>query len=59
MDFNEPLSALQRATEDLEYAHLLDKAVAESDAEKRLAFVAAFAISAYSTTAHRTTKPFK
>ncbi|KAH7730310.1 Oxysterol-binding protein [Aphelenchoides avenae] len=58
VDFNEPLSALQRATEDLEYANLLDRAAAEDDPLRRMAYVAAFAVSAYSTTAHRTTKPF-
>lgn len=58
VDFNEPLSALQRATEDLEYSNLLEKASQESDSCKRLAFVATFALSAYSTTAQRTTKPF-
>ncbi|KAI1719851.1 oxysterol-binding protein [Ditylenchus destructor] len=59
VDFNEPLSALQRATEDLEYSHLLDSASTEhANPARRLALVAAFAISTYSTTGMRTTKPF-
>ncbi|KAI1723844.1 oxysterol-binding protein domain-containing protein [Ditylenchus destructor] len=59
VDFNEPLSALQRATEDLEYSHLLDSAGTEhANPTRRLALVAAFAISTYSTTGMRTTKPF-
>lgn len=37
---------------------LLNKAVLEKDSCKRLAYVAAFAISTYSTTGSRTTKPF-
>uniref|UniRef100_A0A915E2N5 Oxysterol-binding protein n=1 Tax=Ditylenchus dipsaci TaxID=166011 RepID=A0A915E2N5_9BILA len=59
VDFNEPLSALQRATEELEYSNLLDSAALEtSDSCRRLALVAVFAVSTYSTTGTRTTKPF-
>ncbi|CAD5223425.1 unnamed protein product [Bursaphelenchus okinawaensis] len=59
VDFNEPLSALQRLTEDLEYSYLLDKAAAETrDMCKRVAYVAAFVVSNYSSLAVRNTKPF-
>ena len=59
VDFNEPLSVLQRQTEDLEYSNLLDRAFQENkDLEKRLALVTVFAISAYCTIGKRTAKPF-
>ncbi|XP_010133649.1 PREDICTED: oxysterol-binding protein 2-like, partial [Buceros rhinoceros silvestris] len=56
-----PLSKLQRAALDLEYHELLDKAVkCESSTEQMcfMCFVAAFSVSSYSTTVHRTAKPF-
>ena len=45
---NEPLSALQRLCEELEYSELLDKAASAgmSDLE-RMTWVAAFAVSVY------------
>ncbi|XP_037917580.1 oxysterol-binding protein 1 isoform X2 [Hermetia illucens] len=58
VNFNEPLSMLQRLTEDYEYAELLDKAAEMKDPCEQLAYVAAFTISSYSTTANRTGKPF-
>lgn len=58
MNFNEPLSVLQRITEDLEYAYLLDSAADTKDPLEQICYVAAFAISSYSTTVNRTTKPF-
>lgn len=58
VNFNEPLSMLQRLTEDFEYAELLDKAAQCQTACEQLAYVAAFTISSYSTTANRTGKPF-
>ncbi|KAK3941236.1 hypothetical protein QBC46DRAFT_311932 [Diplogelasinospora grovesii] len=45
---NEPLSLLQRVSEQLEYAHLLDAAAREKDAKDRLLYVTAFAISQFS-----------
>ncbi|KAI4925375.1 hypothetical protein J4E85_007254 [Alternaria conjuncta] len=46
---NEPTSALQRLAEQLEYSELLDAAVtATPDNGERLAYMAAFAISAFS-----------
>ncbi|KAM4808480.1 oxysterol-binding protein 2 [Rhinophrynus dorsalis] len=58
VNFNEPLSMLQRLTEDLEYHELLDKAVKCESAIEQMCFVAAFSVSSYSTTVHRTAKPF-
>ncbi|XP_055700325.1 oxysterol-binding protein 1 isoform X1 [Phlebotomus papatasi] len=58
VNFNEPLSMLQRLTEDYEYADLLDKAAQCEDPCEQLAYVAAFTISSYSTTSNRTGKPF-
>lgn len=56
--FNEPTSMLQRMAEDVEFTECLDKAAAEADSAKRVAFVAAFAISNYSSTIGRISKPF-
>ncbi|XP_012927120.1 oxysterol-binding protein 2 isoform X2 [Heterocephalus glaber] len=58
VNFNEPLSMLQRLTEDLEYHHLLDKAVHCSSSVEQMCLVAAFSVSSYSTTVHRIAKPF-
>jgi oxysterol-binding protein 1 len=58
VNFNEPLSMLQRLTEDFEYSELLDKAAQCKTVCEQLAYVAAFTISSYSTTANRTGKPF-
>uniref|UniRef100_A0A674DYT5 Oxysterol binding protein 2b n=1 Tax=Salmo trutta TaxID=8032 RepID=A0A674DYT5_SALTR len=58
VNFNEPLSMLQRLTEDLEYHELLDKAARCESSLEQLCLVAAFSVSSYSTTIHRTAKPF-
>ncbi|XP_063051861.1 oxysterol-binding protein 2-like isoform X2 [Engraulis encrasicolus] len=58
VNFNEPLSMLQRLTEDLEYHELLDKAAQCSSSLEQMSLVAAFSVSSYSTTVHRTAKPF-
>ncbi|KAG1675611.1 Oxysterol-binding protein-related protein 6 [Nymphon striatum] len=56
---NEPLNVLQRLCEELEYSDLLDKASAIDDASERMMYVAAFAVSAYSSTYYRAGhKPF-
>lgn len=47
VNFNEPLSALQRVTEDLEYSDLLDHAAESTDPFEQLCYVAAFATSCY------------
>lgn len=57
--FNEPLSALEKTAEDLEYSELLDQAAAlPPGSVDRLLRIAAFAVSAYSSTVGRIAKPF-
>ncbi|VDK33129.1 unnamed protein product [Taenia asiatica] len=60
VNFNEPLSFLQRVTEDLTYSKCLDEAaqVADTDPVGRMARIAAFSVSCYATTAVRMSKPF-
>merc|ERR1712227_271648 len=58
VNFNEPLSMLQRITEDFEYYKILDKAAAAGTTEEQVALVAAFSVSSYASTLIRTTKPF-
>ena len=56
---NEPLSALQRLCEELEYSELLDQASDCPDPFDRMVRVAAFAVSGYALAAHRAgRKPF-
>ncbi|CCD31139.1 Oxysterol-binding protein [Caenorhabditis elegans] len=57
VNFSEPISVLQRVTEDLEYANLLETGAKLSTLEQ-MCYVAAYAASNYSTTCHRTNKPF-
>ncbi|PWN21546.1 hypothetical protein BCV69DRAFT_282264 [Microstroma glucosiphilum] len=56
--FNEPTSMLQRMAEDMEFSECLDAAATQEDSTKRIAFVAAFAMSNYSSTIGRVAKPF-
>lgn len=56
--FNEPISFLQRFSEDLLYADLLIKASKCTDQWLRLAYIACFAVSGYSVTSYRVMKPF-
>ncbi|KAK3523362.1 hypothetical protein QTP86_029841, partial [Hemibagrus guttatus] len=58
VNFNEPISMLQRLSEDLEYSELLDRAAKCQSSLEQLCYVAAFTVSSYSTTVHRTGKPF-
>lgn len=58
VNFSEPLSFLQRLTEDFEYAECLQKAAQCTDSCEQLAYVAAFTISSYANTTARTGKPF-
>ena len=58
VNFSEPLSMLQRLTEDLEYSEILDQAATMKDSRQQLAYIAAFTVSSYATTTVRTTKPF-
>ncbi|KAI0005129.1 Oxysterol-binding protein-domain-containing protein [Russula compacta] len=56
--FNEPTSMLQRMAEDMEFSECLDAAFGERDPLRRIAYVAAFAMSNYSSTIGRIAKPF-
>lgn len=58
VNFNEPLSYIQRFTETSGNCHVLDNAAACSDTLEELANVAAFSVTSYTPTAFRTTKPF-
>nr|XP_002131192.1 oxysterol-binding protein 1 [Ciona intestinalis] len=58
INFNEPLSMLQRLGEDLEYSSILDRAEKCSTSQEQMAHVVAFSVSMYSTTLYRTGKPF-
>lgn len=58
VNFNEPLSMLQRMTEEFEYADILHKAAKLTDPVEQLAFVAAFCVTSYASTSARTSKPF-
>ncbi len=49
---------LQRMTEELEYSSILDIALKANNNWEQLAYVAAFTVSAYSTTGTRVNKPF-
>jgi len=58
VSFNEPISALQKMAEDLQYSFLLDQATPKSGIE-RMVKVAAFAVSCYAADATRKgRKPF-
>lgn len=58
--FNCPLSLLQAAAEEYEYApDLLERAAQSTDSTERISLVGAFAVSGYACTAHRSSrKPF-
>ncbi|XP_040857012.1 oxysterol-binding protein-related protein 7 [Ochotona curzoniae] len=59
VQLNEPLNTLQRLCEELEYSNLLDQASRIADPCERMVYIAAFAVSAYSSTYHRAgCKPF-
>ncbi|XP_034946914.1 oxysterol-binding protein-related protein 2 [Chelonus insularis] len=58
VNFNEPLSFLQRVAEYMEYAKLLKLAAAEESPVKRIEYVAAFAVSALASNWERLGKPF-
>uniref|UniRef100_A0A3Q3VKY8 Oxysterol-binding protein n=1 Tax=Mola mola TaxID=94237 RepID=A0A3Q3VKY8_MOLML len=56
---NEPVNLLQRLCEELEYSELLDTANNTPDPYQRMVYIAAFAISGYSTATFRNRyKPF-
>lgn len=55
---NEPLTVLQRMTESFESSFLLDRAADCENVYDQMAYLAAFAITAYAVSAERTGKPF-
>ena len=58
VNFNEPISFLQRICEDLEYFSLLDKASKCMNSQEQMAYLVAFSVSTYASTLNRTGKPF-
>lgn len=58
VNFSEPLSMLQRMSEDLAHSGLLTKAALSSNTMEEAAFVAAYINSAYGRTNSRVAKPF-
>ncbi|KAM9343472.1 oxysterol-binding protein-related protein 2-like isoform 2-T2 [Pholidichthys leucotaenia] len=58
VEFNEPLSFLQRFSEYMEHTHLIHQACSLSDSIERMKVVAAFAVSAVASQWERTGKPF-
>ncbi|QSL66994.1 hypothetical protein MERGE_001381 [Pneumocystis wakefieldiae] len=58
VSFNEATSLLQRVAEDMEYIDLVDISVTLPESYDRMLYVAAFAISEYSSTINRIAKPF-
>ncbi|KTW25726.1 hypothetical protein T552_03338 [Pneumocystis carinii B80] len=58
VSFNEATSLLQRVAEDMEYIDLVDISLTLPESYDRMLYVAAFAISEYSSTINRVAKPF-
>ena len=58
VNFNEPLSFLQRLAEDLEYSSLLDTAAKLESNVEQMAYIGAFAVSVFAGTVYRHNKPF-
>ncbi|OMJ80487.1 hypothetical protein SteCoe_19236 [Stentor coeruleus] len=56
--FNEPLSFLQRFSEDLSYNSIILNASTCDDSTLRLAYIATFIVSTYASSDCRTMKPF-
>lgn len=58
VQWNEPISLLQRVSEYMNYAYLLKKAAKAKTSEERLEMVATFAVSALASNFERMGKPF-
>uniref|UniRef100_A0A8C5GMX3 Oxysterol-binding protein n=1 Tax=Gouania willdenowi TaxID=441366 RepID=A0A8C5GMX3_GOUWI len=59
VQLNEPLNALQRLCEELEYSELLDRAADTQDPFERMIYIATFVVSGYASSYYRTGgKPF-
>jgi hypothetical protein len=55
---NEPLSFIQRFSEDLAYSEIILNAVQAKDSVLRMAYACCFVVSTYCTSLYRTMKPF-
>lgn len=58
VNFNEPLSLLQRMMEEIYYSDLLSQAAQTESTLEEISYLAAFVLSAYSHTVFRVGKPF-
>ena len=58
VNFNEPLSFLQRLVEDIKYIELIHSAAECESAQEQMAYVVALSVSTYCSTKDRITKPF-
>jgi hypothetical protein len=59
IEMNEPISLLQKQCEELEYSNLLEAAAKISNDEERICLVAAFFVSTFASSLHRSArKPF-
>lgn len=58
VNFNEPLTVLQRMTETFESSFLLDLAAECANVNDQIAYLAAFCIAGYAVSGERTGKPF-
>lgn len=54
----EPLSFLQRITENVSYSQLIDKSSDQMDPCRRMEYIAAYAVSSISSNVDRLSKPF-
>lgn len=55
---NEPISFLQRFSEDLAYSEIIHNAIPHKDSALRMAHICCFMVSTYCTSIHRNMKPF-
>jgi len=58
VNFNEPLSFLQRLVEDIEYYQIIHTAAECTSALEQMAYVVALSVSTYCSTKERISKPF-
>jgi len=58
VNFNEPLSMLQRLAEDIEFCDLLHQAAKCTNSQEQMGYILAFSVSSYASTIYRTGKPF-
>ena len=58
VNFNEPLSFLQRLAEDIEYSSLINRAAQCTSSQEQMVYVVALSVSTYASTMYRLGKPF-